>query len=103
MKHLLKRCREGCYHRQHLGNGRDRQTTPLGERDVAAQMRRSKGNLTTYVLAQHDDAHAAEARMEPYLLDGEAQPIERMRRICDLDPLCIAGSALFRGIILGWI
>jgi hypothetical protein len=66
-------------------------------------MRRSKGNLTTHVLAQHDGTHTPEARMEPYLLDGEAQPIERMRRIRDLDPLRITGSALFRGIILGWI
>jgi hypothetical protein len=70
MKHLLKRYREGCYHAQELGDGGDREATPLGRRNMATQMRRSKGNLATHLLAQHDDAHPSEARMESYLLDG---------------------------------
>jgi hypothetical protein len=56
-----------------------------------------------YVLAKHEDTHASEAGMESHLVQGQAQPIERMRWIGDLDPLGIARSAFSRGIILGWI
>jgi hypothetical protein len=78
MNHLLKRCREGCYHHQELGNGRDRQTTRLGRRNLAAKMRRSNGNLAMHVLAQHDDTDPSEAVMESHLVQREMQSVERM-------------------------
>jgi hypothetical protein len=103
MKHLLKRYREGCYHPQELGNSGNRQTTLVSRRNQAAKMRRSDGNLPMHLLPKHDDTHASEAGMESHLVQREAQPVKRMRRIGDLNPLDITGSAIFRGIILGWI
>jgi hypothetical protein len=103
MKHLLMRYREGCYHGQELSEGCHRQTALLGRTTGAAQVRRRQRNLPMYVPAKHEDTHASEAGMETHLVQRQAQPIERMRWIRDLDPLCIARSAFIRGITLGWI
>ena len=86
-----------------MSEGCHRQTALLGRTTRAAKVRRSDGNLAMHLLTKHDDTHASEARMEPHLVQRQAQPIERMRWIRDLDPLCTTGSAFIRGITLGWI